>query len=185
MTARGASGRGQGGMLFISRIFAIAIVSAGVMSIATSVDASWLEWLGGFKKQQLNNTVESATPSPVMEIMESGQVGGVKDVSSINLFSEFVDEETGLKVITGTHFENTTAVNDSRPSRSWCYTLANEPTGEGRPLLRRINLGSQEAYGTPQYVEEYELTADHTALFNSSPGELARAARRSCRFPEN
>lgn len=164
----------------LSRLLVGVVVVAGALTIFVSVD---FKALGQFYDVSWAGRTETAPP-PVLDIVEEGQIGGVKDVSSINLFSEVVDEETGLKIVTGTHFENVIAVNDSRPSRSWCYTLANEPTSQGGPLLRRINLGLQQSYDAPQYVEAYELTAQHTSPFNVSPEALLSAAKRSCSFPE-
>jgi hypothetical protein len=119
----------------------------------------------------------SGDPGP-----ESAQdtLGGMVNVTGINLFSDRLDAPTGLIIVTGARYENVQAVTDARPSRAWCYTTIG--TREAHASTH-VNLAAQIEDGAPEYYDLRQIPASMLIGRRVSASSLEAAAQRSCAFP--
>lgn len=119
----------------------------------------------------------SGDPGP--EIAEDA-LGGMVNVTGINLFSDKLDAPSGLIVVTGARYENVQAVMDARPSRAWCYTTIG--TRETHASTH-VNLAAQIEDRPPEYYDLGQIPASVFIGRHVSSSSLEAAAQRSCAFP--
>lgn len=107
-------------------------------------------------------------------------LGGMNNVTGINLFSDRLDTATGLSIITGAQYANVQAVMDAQSSHAWCYTAIGI---RGEPASTHITLATQMENRSPEFFSLGEIPSSMLRGRSFSAASLEAAARRSCAFP--